>query len=157
MGNPFQGRCLISHPDLFLCTSENFPRARLPTQGTCLFGQAIGSGFLSRKDTASFPHILLRKPPGESPAALWGVLPWALCSLRGCPEPFIHSFIHPSIHPSTHPSIFKCLLSELFELNTVLVVGEHIQLRASTGAKSTGVMERRVPIWDQLEDRKQLA
>lgn len=104
MGTLFQGWYLISHPYLLLCIPDNFPGARLPAQGTLLFGQAISSGFLWRKDAASFP----RKPPEGT----------QLLSEEPCPG----LYTDPEVAQSHHS--FKCLLSEFFVPNTVLVVGE---------------------------------
>ena len=94
--------------------------------------QAISSRFLQSKDTASFPHLFPRKPPGGGPAALSGVLPW-LCAAPEALSRAIHSFTH---------SFIKCLLNKLFVSNMVLVVARDSREQA---LRVTLLKERRAP------------
>lgn len=67
-----------------------------------------------------------------------------LGSPRYRPEPFIHSFIH-------------CLWNELFVPNSCGWLENRDSREQALGGDPTGLQERRVPGWDQLEDQRQPA
>lgn len=94
--------------------------------------QAISSCFLQSKDTASFPHLFPRKPPGGGPAVLSGVLPWFYAAPEVLPR-VIHSLTY---------SFIKCLLNKLFVSNMVLVVARDSREQAQW---VTILKERRAP------------